>query len=106
VFHVIGELASHHPLLFCPMSASLWGLHQLPVVVIAPFTIVSAVFTIHFQLFSSLGKKLSCKICFQVLHFKNANRWMHFQGKLLEIPDEILQVSEELQTQIFSNLAS
>jgi hypothetical protein len=28
---------------------------------------------------------------------------MHFQSKLLEILDEILQVSEELQTQIFSN---
>ncbi len=105
VFHVIGELASHHPLLFSPMTASLWGSHHLPVVVIAPFTSISAVFKTHFQLFSSLGKKFSCK-CFQVLHVKNANRWMHFQGKLLEIPDEILQVSEELQTQIFSNLFS
>ncbi len=70
VFHVIGELASHHPLLFSQMSASLWGLHHLPVVVIAPFTIISAVFRTHLQLFSSLGEKFSCKICFQVLHSK------------------------------------
>jgi hypothetical protein len=84
VFHVIGELASHHPLLFSPVTASLWGLHHLPVIVIAPFTVISAVYATHFQLFSSVGKKFSCRICFQVLHFKNANRWMHFQGKLLE----------------------
>ncbi len=102
VFHVIGELASHHPLLSSPMTASLWGLHYLLVVVIAPFTILSAVFTTQFQLFSTVWGKNSV-VRYVSRSCISKTLIDELLGELLEIPDEILQVSEELQTQIFSN---
>jgi len=103
VFHVIGELASHHPLLFCHDCKSVRFASSSRGCDCSIHNHIRCFHNTFSALQYSLGKKFSCKICFEVLHFKNANRWMHFQGKLVEIPDEILQVSEERQTKIFSN---